>query len=80
MLGIFKIWINWKLKDFQINWVNILFIIEHKLHFTLLSTKWAHFKFDACIQVSKKLARGEQRAEKVRYFENIQLGEYLATN
>ncbi len=28
----------------------------------------------------KKLARGEQRAEKARHFEKIQLGEHLATN
>ncbi len=27
-----------------------------------------------------KLARGQQRAEKARHFEKIQLGEHLATN
>ncbi len=32
-----------------------------------------------CLQVSKKLVRGQQRAEKGKYFE-IQPGEYLATN
>ncbi len=32
------------------------------------------------LQVSKKLARGEQRAEKAENFEKIQLGEHLATN
>ncbi len=44
-----------------------------------LSTKWAHFKFDACYR-SQKLARGQQRAEKAIHFEKIQLGEHLATN
>jgi len=29
---------------------------------------------------TKKLARGQQGAEKARYFEKIQLGEHLATN
>ncbi len=28
----------------------------------------------------KKLARGQQMAEKARHFEKIQLGEHLATN
>jgi len=28
----------------------------------------------------KKLAWGQQRAEKARHFENIQLEEHLATN
>ncbi len=28
----------------------------------------------------KDLSRGQQRAEKARHFENIQLGEHLATN
>jgi len=32
------------------------------------------------LQVSEKLARGQQRAEKARHFEKIQLGEQLATN
>ncbi len=45
-------------------------------NFTLLCTKLAYFKFD----VSKKLARGQQRAEKARNFEKIQLGEHLSTN
>ncbi len=31
-------------------------------------------------QVSKKLAWGQQRAEKARNFQKIQLGEHLATN
>ncbi len=51
-----------------------------QIHFTLLSTKWAHFKFDACYRSQKKLARGQQRAEKARHFEKIQPGEHLATN
>ena len=46
---------------------------------TLLSTKWAHFKFDACDR-SQKLAQGQQKAETARNFINIQLGENLATN
>ncbi len=32
------------------------------------------------LMVSKKLAQGQQRAEKARNFEKIQLGEHLATN
>ncbi len=46
---------------------------------TLFSTKRAHFKFDACYR-SQRLAWGQQRAEKARHFEKIQLGEHLATN
>ncbi len=37
------------------------------------------FQIWCLLQVSKKLARGQQRAEKI-YFEKIQLGEHLATN
>ncbi len=48
--------------------------------FTLLSTKWAHFKIRCLLQVSKKLAQGQQRAEKAKHVENIQLGEYRARN
>ncbi len=36
------------------------------------------FKFDNF--PLNKSARGQQRAEKAIYFENIQLGEHLATN
>ncbi len=36
------------------------------------------FNLDAAT-VSKKLARWQQRAEKARHFEKIQLGEHLAT-
>ncbi len=32
------------------------------------------------LQVSKKLARGQQRAEKARNFDKIRLREHLATN
>ncbi len=32
------------------------------------------------MQVSKKLSRGQPRAEKARHFEKNQLGEHLATN
>ncbi len=32
------------------------------------------------LQVSKKLTKGQQRAEKAIHFEKIQLGERLATN
>ncbi len=48
---------------------------------TLLSTKWAHFNW--MLQVSKKLARGQQKAEKARHlkrfsWENIlQLIKYI---
>ncbi len=28
----------------------------------------------------KKIGKGQQRAEKARHFEKIQLGEHLATN
>ncbi len=38
------------------------------------------FEIWCLLQVSKKLAREQQRAEKARNFEKIQLGEHLATN
>ncbi len=38
------------------------------------------FQIWCLLQVSKKLARGQQRAEKARNFEKIQLGEHLANN
>ncbi len=38
------------------------------------------FQIWCLLQVSKKLARGQQRVEKERHFEKIQLGEHLATN
>ncbi len=38
------------------------------------------FQIWCLLQVSKKLARGQQKAEKARNFEKIQLGEHLATN
>ncbi len=38
------------------------------------------FQIWCLLQVSKKLARGQQRAEKARNFEKIQLREHLATN
>ncbi len=44
------------------------------------STKLAYLKCDACYRSQKKLARGQQRAEKKRQFEKIQLGEHLVTN
>ncbi len=44
-------------------------------NFTLVSTKWAHFK-----QVSKKLARGNKQLKKQDILKKIQLGEHLATN
>ncbi len=37
------------------------------------------FQIWCLLQVSKKLARGQQRAEKASNFEKIQLGEHLAT-
>ncbi len=38
------------------------------------------FQIRCLLQVSKKLARGQKRAEKARTSEKIQLGEHLATN
>ncbi len=38
------------------------------------------FQIWCLLQVSKNLPQGQQRAEKARHFEKIQLGEYLATN
>ncbi len=29
---VFKIWIKWNLREFQITWANILFTIEHREH------------------------------------------------
>ncbi len=68
-------WIKWKLKDFQITWANILFTIEHREHnvfklmfklrnVTLLSTKWAHFKFDACYRSQKSWHGGNKGLKK----------------
>ncbi len=86
MLGRFLNLNKMKLKDFQITWANILFTIEHRYNKCLngeilhLSIKWAHFKFDACYRSPKSWHGGQQRAEKARNFEKIQLGEHLATN
>ncbi len=76
-----------KPKDFQVTWANILFSIEHRkhnkcLHFcnvvnvTLLSTKWAHFKFDACYRSQKSWHGGNkglkmQETLKIFSWENI---------
>ncbi len=38
------------------------------------------FQIWCLLQVSKKLTRGQQRAEKTRNFEKIQLDEHIATN
>ncbi len=46
------------------------------IHFTLLSTKWAHLKKVSAAGL-KKVGTG---AEQARHFEKIQLGEHLATN
>ncbi len=43
---------------------------------TLLFTKLANFKFDACYRPQKSW-HGGNRAEKARHFEKIQLGEHL---
>ncbi len=40
---VFYIWIKWKLKDFQITWANILFIIEHREHNKCLNGEILHF-------------------------------------
>ncbi len=47
-------------------------------NFKLLSTKWAHLNLMPATGL-KKAGTGQQRAEKARYLENIQLGEHLAT-
>ncbi len=38
------------------------------------------FQIWCLLQISKKLARMQQRAEKARHFKKIQLGEHLAAN
>ncbi len=44
MLGrFFKIWIKWKLKDFQITQTNILSTIEHREHNKCLNWEMLHF-------------------------------------
>ncbi len=66
---------------------NILFTIEHREHNKCLNWEIVHF-YSLNELVSnlvpttglKKLRPLQQRAEKSRYFENIQLGEHLATN
>ncbi len=83
----FYIWMKWKLKNFEITWANILFTIEHREHNKYLNREILHFypineihQIWRLLPVSKKLARGQQRAEKARHFEKIQLGEHLETN
>ncbi len=49
-------------------------------NFTHLSTKWAHFKFDACYSSQKRWHGGNKGLKKARHFKKIQLGEHLATN
>ncbi len=62
--------IKWKLKDFQITWANILFTWEQREHnkcyrnYLLLSTKWAHFKFDACYSSQKSWHGGNKGLQK----------------
>ncbi len=44
-----------------------------RIHFTLLSTKWAHFKFDACYRSQKSWHGGKKGLKKqyiVEYFKN----------
>ncbi len=83
---IFKIWIKWKLRDFQITWANILFTIEHREHKCLNRYILHFYPLNELISNLmpatglKKLAQGQQRTEKARHFEKIQLGEHLATN
>ncbi len=87
MLGRFLNLNKMKTKDFQITWANILFTIEHREHNKCLNGEILHF-YPLNELISnlmpatglKKLARGQQRAEKARNVEKIQLGEYLATN
>ncbi len=87
MLGHFKIWIKLKLKDFQITWDIILFTIEHREHNKCLNWEILHF-YPLNEHISnlmpatglKKVCTGQQRAEKARNVEKIQLGEHLATN
>ncbi len=64
---------------------NILFTIEHREHSKCLNWEIVHFDplnelIWCLIQLSKMLARGQQKAEKARPFEKIQQGEHLATN
>ncbi len=85
MLGVFYfIWIKWKLKYFRITWADILFTIEHNkclncdiLHFYPLNELVSNLMPATGL---KKLARGQQRAEKARHFEKMLLREHLATN
>ncbi len=87
MLGHFLNLNKWKLNNFQITWANILFTIGHRAHNKCLNVEILHF-YPLNELISnlmpatglKKLARGQQRAEKARHFEKIQLGEHLATN
>ncbi len=81
---VFFIWIKLKLKDFQTTWANILFTIEYNkslngqvLHFYTLNELISNLMPVISI---KNLTRRQQRFEKARHFEKIQLGEHLATN
>ncbi len=76
-----------KMKYFQITRANILFTIEHRKHNKCLNGEILHFyllneliSIWCLLQVSKKLAQGQQMAENARHFEKILLGEHLATD
>ncbi len=48
-------------------------------NFTLLSTRWANFKFEACYRSQKSYHGDNKGLQKQKKIVNIQLGEHLAT-
>ncbi len=69
-------------------WANILFTIEHKENNKCLNWEFVHFYLlneiisnsMPATGLKRSFTLGQQRAEKARHFEKIQLGEHLATN
>ncbi len=78
--------LKWKLKDFQITWANILFIIEHREHKCLNGEIFHFFPLNELISNLmpatglKKVGKGATKGWKARNVEKIQLGEHLASN
>ncbi len=71
-----------KIQDFQITWANILITTEHRGHNKCLNEEiWHFYPLNELILNLmpaigfKKGGKGQQRADKARYFEKIQLGE-----
>ncbi len=86
MLGRFLTWIKWKLKDFKITWANILFTIDHREHKCLnwdilhLSTRWAHFKFDACYKSQKSCKENVPTFSEFGLYNRTKVSTFMILN